>query len=261
MKQPKVLVGCPTYKGKDYCVDEWLNYIKNLKYTNYDILIVDNTADDGTHAKWLTDKYGVEVIHHFKKETSLNALMAECNEILRKRVIDEGYDYLMSIESDVFPPKNIIPRLMNQQHGVVSGMYEIGYRNWKYPLIQIVEPKLNTEGRIGNVRQLWWDEILNFIDGETKQVHGCGIGCTLIHVEILKKIKFRVDPENSIHADSFFYMDLWNLFQYPVYVDTSIMCRHDNDDWGKKWKERNKDFDITMIHSIDGRRDVYDEPQ
>jgi len=255
MKQPKVLVACPTYKGKDYCVDEWVDHIKNLKYTNYDILLVDNTADEGEHAKWLSDTYGIEVIHHYRKDTALNQMMAECNEIIRKRVIDEGYDYLMSIESDVFPPKNIIPKLMNHKKLVVSGMYKIGYGRMNFPLIHIAEPtNVITEdgsGKVeGRIRQLWWDEIMNFVDGEVNQVHGCGIGCALIHNYILKDTSFRVEKGNSTHADSIFYMDLWNK-EIPVFLDTSIMCKHKNRDWGKVWKERNEDFDIKYKFKID----------
>tara|TARA_Y100000034_G_scaffold122269_1_gene167502 strand:+ start:205 stop:1020 length:816 start_codon:yes stop_codon:yes gene_type:complete len=253
MEQPKVLVACPTYEGKDYCVDEWISHIKDLKYTNYNILLVDNTADNGDHAKWLTDTYGIEVIHHYRKDTALNQMMAECNEIIRKRVIDKGYDYLMSIESDVFPPKNIIPYLINKKLDVISGMYRIGFGKWKFPLLQITEPtsKIHEEtGMIeGKVRQLWWDELLNFVDGEIKQIHACGIGCTLIKRRILDIIEFRTEETSSAHADSYFYMDLWNK-NIPVFVDTSILCKHENEDWGKTWEKRNVDFDTKFIFEV-----------
>ena len=237
--QPKVLVACPTYDGKNYCIDEWMELIQNLSYTNYDILIVDNTNDKGKNAKWIAERFGVEVIHHFKKKLALNEVMAECNNIIRQRLIDGEYEYLMSIESDVFPPKDIIPRLINHQKLVVSGMYQIGVGEMRYPLIQVVD--FGDEDGVGVVRQLHWGELLQFINRGVKRVHGCGIGCALIHHEVLKKYPFRTDPEYSTHADSFFYMDLWND-GLPVYLDTNLMCRHKNTDWETVYKNREKDF-------------------
>lgn len=246
MIQPKVLVACPTYKGKDYCIDEWMNLIKNLAYTNYDIFIVDNTADKGEHAKWMSETYGIEVQHHYHQNCSLNELMCECNEIIRKRVIDEGYDYLMSIESDVFPPRNVIPKLMNHNKLIVSGMYKIGFpsTNGPYPLLQIAvpggEPDENGNPTL-NIRQMHWFEMLQFIDGSVKEIHGCGIGCSLIRKELLQKFSFRTEKDRPTHADSYFYLDIWNA-GIRAYVDTSIMCKHKHSDWGKIYKERETEF-------------------
>jgi len=255
MKQPKVLVACPTYKGKDYCVHEWIAHIKDLKYSNYDIFIVDNTNDKGKHAKWMRDTFGIEVVHHFNKKAHLAQMMSECNEIIRKKVIDEGYDYLMSIESDVFPPKNIIPKLMNHNRLIVSGMYQIGFREHKFPILQIVEPQgLNPDGTPHlNIRQMWWSEMLQFIDGTVKPIHGCGIGCTLMRKELLEKFKFRYEKDIPTHADSWLYLDLQNA-GVQAYVDTSILCKHLNTDWLKVYEERKKDMDVSFNLKIERER-------
>ena len=294
MKQPKVLVACPIYKGKDYCVDEWIKLIKNLRYSNYDIFLVDNTADGGEHARWVSETYGIEIIHHYRKDASLCQIMCECNNILRKKTIDEGYDYLMSIESDVFPPKNIIPKFINQGKPIISGIYKIGFGTWKYPLLQVVEQipppnikdidkkdeRMNTlynsflkkvekfgklsyeqlnkiwksDITVGNIRQMDWNEMIEYIDGTVKPIHGCGIGCSLIHRELLKKYKFRTIEGMPTHADSFFYMDLWND-GITAYVDTSVICKHLNTDWKITMKERNKEFDKKFVFVKTGEKD------
>ena len=40
---PKVLVGCPTYEGKEYILDRYIERVKEFTYDNYDILLVDNS--------------------------------------------------------------------------------------------------------------------------------------------------------------------------------------------------------------------------
>ena len=44
---PKVLVGCPTYDGKKYCLKEYAEALKKLTYANFDVLIVDNSKESG----------------------------------------------------------------------------------------------------------------------------------------------------------------------------------------------------------------------
>ena len=34
---PKVLVGCPTYDGKKYCLKEYAEALKKLTYDNFDV--------------------------------------------------------------------------------------------------------------------------------------------------------------------------------------------------------------------------------
>lgn len=180
--------------------------------------------------------------------------MAECNEMIRKKVISEGYDYLMSIESDVFPPKNIIQRFLNQGKLHIAGIYKIGFGKWKYPLLQIVEKTGESKDGFdeGNIRQMHWMEMIPFIDGATKPIHGCGLGCALMHRTILEKFKFRTVKGRSVHADSWWYMDMWNA-GVPAFVDTSVICEHRNKDWMKVWDKRNKEFDEKFKFTKEGK--------
>jgi hypothetical protein len=66
-----------------------------------------------------------------------------------------------------------------------------------------------------------------FVDGDVKKVFSCGLGCVLIHRSVLKEVVFRYEEGSPVHPDSFFYADL-DAKKIPVYVDTSIYCKHDN---------------------------------
>ena len=53
MKVPKVLVATCTYEGKHYAFKRWWKSIQNLSYPVHEILIVDNTADNGNYSRKL----------------------------------------------------------------------------------------------------------------------------------------------------------------------------------------------------------------
>jgi GT2 family glycosyltransferase len=105
MKLPKVLVFSPTYEGKEYCRKEFVDNISRLSYPNYDFLMIDNSRTDDYYN--LLKKEGVNVVKVPRGANSREALAAAQN-YARRKALDEGYDYVLSVESDVFPPRDII---------------------------------------------------------------------------------------------------------------------------------------------------------
>jgi hypothetical protein len=240
---PKVLLACPTYDGKNYAVHEWMESAKNLNYVNYDILIVDNTNDGGKNAKWLRETFDVEVIHHYNaKVPKLKYLMAECQNIIVERVKEGGYDYLFSLESDIIPPhKNIIQTLINHDKWVVNAMYEIGPEGYSFLLLQHIK-EITLDGILQKApAQMTHPMMGNFIDGDVKEIHACGVGCCLIHKAIFDYVNFRIDPKSDVHADSVFYMDLYNK-GIKSYVDTALICHHMRGNWEEVYKVRGDEF-------------------
>ena len=44
---PKVLVAAPTAIAKKYCFDDWLYNVLGFTYPNYNVILFDNTGDNG----------------------------------------------------------------------------------------------------------------------------------------------------------------------------------------------------------------------
>jgi len=254
---PRVLIATSIANVKAYCIEPWLEMLDEFTYPNFDVYLVDNTADNGEYARALRRKFVGKFhfnleIDWFYEDKPINDVMATCMEIVRKKVLDEEYDYLFSLEQDVFPPTNgIIEKLMVHDKQIINGMYRIGFGEKRFPLLHVVERITMIDGvEDTRVRQLGWNELHEYIDGTLRPIHGCGIGCSLIKKEVLDVFKFRVDNSREkgnfgIHADSFWYMDLWNK-GITVWVDTSVMCNHRNSNWKTvfemrgeqdKWKE------------------------
>jgi len=57
------------------------------------------------------------------------------------------------------------------------------------------------------------------------EVGACGLGCVLIHKDVLKKIKFRFDKKYEGFDDIWFAYDAFNN-NFKIFADTSIKCKH-----------------------------------
>ena len=102
-EKSKVLVGCPVSDYHEYCTEQYIQAIKNLTYNNYDILLVDNSKDDRFYN---SIKDNVPVIRDKYQPNVYDRIISSRN-LLRKKTLEGGYDYLFSLEQDVIPPKNV----------------------------------------------------------------------------------------------------------------------------------------------------------
>src|SRR3989344_7487708 len=105
----KILVGSPVNKMYDYCIKEYVDAIKNLTYKNYDILLIDNSKTEEFYKKLKLMKINVIREKYFEEPRDR---MVHCRNILKKKVIEDNYDFLLNIDQDVIPPRDIIERFL-----------------------------------------------------------------------------------------------------------------------------------------------------
>lgn len=241
---PRVLIGSPTYEGKEYCRRAFVKNVRSFTYLNKTFVMVDNSKGTSYSAKLRRD--GVPVARVYRGRNSRDAL-ANASNFLRQRVLDGGYDWLLMLESDIFPPPDIIERLL--QHAdttpfdlrngrrVIGAPYNIGFENDRGLCIFITR-KDEELGTLGTRRILRSEEAA-FLNGQLRQVHGMGVGCVLIHKTVLERFKFWYselddDRMNGLpirkHPDVYFYLDLHN-HRVPVFCDTSAVIDHQPSKW------------------------------
>ena len=220
----KVLVAAPHADRKNQTIEDYLNRVKNLTYHNYDVLIVDNSSTRKNY-KWLL-RQGINAIYVKPKNKKSQLFIAESHEAIRKYALENNFDFILHLETDVFPPHDIIERLLIHQVAVVSAPYHINFGHWSHLMIQGIE-------EFGEIRETYnidnGSDML-MVDGKLKKVYAAGLGCCLIHKSVLNQIKFRWENGASPHPDSFFCADL-ALLDIPQYLDTSLLCEHRNTEW------------------------------
>lgn len=241
-KYPSVLIGSPTYEGKEYCRKEFVENVRRLSYPNKSFVMVDNSKKTSYLAKLRRE--GVPAVRVSRGRNSRDAL-ANASNYLRKRVLEGGHEYLLMLESDIFPKPDIIEKLLRHmtpespvlQNGVrvVGAPYHIeGYGIRKLCVFVAVKNGFEVSTRL-----LTPEEERQFVDGSVKRVHGMGVGCVLIHRSILERFPFwwsELDEDRKRggmqikHPDVYFYMDLQNNY-VPVYCDTSQYAVHKPSDW------------------------------
>jgi GT2 family glycosyltransferase len=206
--------------------------------------MVDNSKTDSYAAKLRRD--GINAVRVKRGRNSRDAL-ANASNYLRKRALDGGYDYLLMLESDIFPESNVIERLLSIAETdsliVQNGKRVIGVpyaitdgKQWR--LCVFITEKKKDLGLAGT-RLLTVNESLQFMNGELQRVHGMGVGCVLIHRSVLENIVFwyseldddrMKNVDSRKHPDVYFYIDMHNN-NIPVYCDTSQYAIHKPSDW------------------------------
>jgi cellulose synthase/poly-beta-1,6-N-acetylglucosamine synthase-like glycosyltransferase len=244
-KFPKVLVSCPTASAKNYCFEDWIENVLSFTYPNFDVRIFDNTLDDGANAQYLNnlvdEKYGVagpfkkfnaynsQLINNVKGESSVIARMARSHNDCRAFAIANNYDYLLHLESDVFPPKDVIESLIFGNKDVVGAIF---YRDEGRHRCLMAQRRIYCTASIIKCINLTASEDLPYLDGKLHEVASVGLGCVLINTKkVFRKIKFRYVEKENMHPDSFFSEDCYRN-KIKIFLDTNVICRHENRQWG-----------------------------
>jgi GT2 family glycosyltransferase len=223
---PKVLVFTVTYEGKDYVFDEFLKHVEATSYpkSHYRHVWIDNSEEDGYYNK--LKGLGLEVYKTPRGNNSREAL-ARGQEFARRMALSEGYDYLLSLESDILAPPDYIQRLLGAGKDVAGALYFIGDEDTRVPCITVTT---RHDNGLKGTRLLNKDEFPLYMMNGLLPVVNCGLGCTLISREVFSKVSFYYYTDLKTHSDSFFATDVWRK-GFQVFVDTNYLVLHKNSPW------------------------------
>tara|TARA_Y100000310_G_C20692725_1_gene823394 strand:- start:2536 stop:4029 length:1494 start_codon:yes stop_codon:yes gene_type:complete len=218
---PKILVGCPTYYKYEYCLEKYAKIVKNLMYPNYDILLIDNSPDEEYMEKIQDVGLKVEQTPYRKKARDR---IVESRNLLKKRTLKGNYDYMFSLEQDVIPEPDILKKLLSHDKKIISGFYFSPQKlmNGDVAIKPIIFKFHKKEGKWGTCRMLtkdetWSDELMN--------IAYCGVGCLLVHKDVLEKVTFRYKDDKDATDDKYFCYDARKA-DFEIWADASVKCKH-----------------------------------
>jgi len=229
LKLPKILVFTVTYEGKDYVFNEWKQYVDNINYpkNNWYHLVIDNSENE-EYTKKLKN-LGMNVVHIQRGNNSREAI-TRAQKYARRYAIQNGYDYILSLESDVLVPPSIIQDLLKSGKPIISALYMIGDRSKGVRVPCIALSKWNSDLGAWGTRLLEPEEWKDYLHNGLKQVHTACMGVCLISKEVFNKIDFYYDSRYEKHSDVYYFNDCF-INRIPVWVDTDIFCDHKNVNW------------------------------
>ena len=232
---PKVLVCAPTSIDKDYCFNDWIENVGSFTYPNFDVFLCDNSKDR-EYSKTINSyvqhnhQFSFFCFHYPLENQPLIEKIAYSHDVCSHIAITRHYDYMLHLETDVFPQKDIIEQLLWHNKDVVGAVYYTDEGINRKPVLQKI---INLSDNKEDIVSLNFEpnEDLHFIDGILKKVGHVGLGCVLIKTSVFEKVRFRADENYPNHsADSFFANDCYDN-DIDIYADTSLIAKHKNRKW------------------------------
>jgi hypothetical protein len=200
-------------------------------YPNFSVFLSDN-SETSENAKFITENYNIECgyIEPIEGETVFERIARSHNQIRDYFIKNKQYTHLLHLETDIFPPIDIIDRLLAHDKPVVAANYDVHFGGKRKLMVQLSEPYHSYVRSYRCVPFVDEQEPL-FFDGTIKKVFHAGLGCVLIRREIVELLPFRVAKgENFMSADTYWANDMF-ANNVPIMVDTNINCKHENISW------------------------------
>lgn len=235
---PKILIAVPTYDAKNYCLDAFMQNIANFSYPKslIEIFVADNSATN-KNALMIRDKYKVKTFWRDYTGYSLMEKLADSHNQLRRYFLESDCHYMLHLESDIFPPSDVLEQLLWCRKPIVNALYQVFDGAWRSPCIRLIDQKPPHYNDFVFHYELynfhhWW------LDGKVQPTYVAGIGCSLMKRKVLETFEFRWDKDNpsSNPPDTYFAEDL-RMAGVQNYVHTGVLCFHWNrEDWGRHFE-------------------------
>jgi len=233
----KVLIAAPTSNRHDYVIDEWFECLKKQTFKDFDVLLI-NTKKDDDYAKKLRG-HGARVLENIWDPEKANILvhLANVREQYRKVAVNEGYDYLFNLDTDILLPVDGVEELIGFDKD------QVGFVVHVFPKTTYQPPCVFKHGRVmmnqdnpkrNGLGYYSWSWVSKY-RGQLKRVYGTGLGVLLVKRKVFLEVPFRTHPTFRFGEDLWYYAEADDKgFESWCYVKR---VPHLNANWDEITKE------------------------
>lgn len=155
-----------------------------------------------------------------------NSLVYDSRNLLSLYAIENGFDSVMWLDSDVIVPPNILIKLQAYNMDMVTGLY-VKRCEPVEPVIydELEEPTRDESGRLASNIHSYTD----YPDNAFFPVKGCGFGCVMTSTKLLKDVWDHYGPAFTPYpwaSEDISFCHRVNQLGYTIYCDSSLSCGH-----------------------------------
>ena len=158
------------------------------------------------------------------------SLVYDARNLLCVEAFKDNYDYIMWIDSDMVVPKDALANLLVDTIDKNAQIFTGLYVKRTYPTVPVLYDKIEPPALDDNnqlVKQI--HEYTDYPLNDTFKVAGCGFGCVLTSVKLLKRVWDTFGPAFNplpwASEDIAFCYRVGQLHE-PIWCDSNISCGH-----------------------------------
>lgn len=239
----RVLVASPTYGAMKYCFREFIDSLKAINYDKgcFDVLLMDNSKGEDFFNELKMESGIIVLKDNTQEDRNVKRLISSRNKIL-DYALQNDYDYVLMMDSDVIPPKEILHSLIECGKDIVSGLYfgefSISGKIKELPVAWKLfgEAEFEEMKRVGavpeyakrreDIRRHITDEEAN--SGALIEVFICSPGCMLLNRKVFEKIRycFLEREDGVLYGDDIAFLESARKHGFKIWCSTKIKCEH-----------------------------------
>lgn len=220
----KVLIGIGVCDKFDYVIKKCLKTIFEQDYPDFDVLLMDNSANEFYHVN-LKAMFPRAIVQHFKRPRYFRDALTQARERIVQYAINYGYEYLLFVDVDHILQNDTLSKLIHHKKDFVTAC--IGYLHQDYSTCFIRdwgETKPSFVPGLPPCKPIYYEDMKQppFLT----EILCCGLACCLIRVPVLLGIHFyNSHKQTAFMEDLIFCADLQKK-GIKLFLDKTVQPVH-----------------------------------